>query len=483
MSTFRNCTILAGLAGAAAVAAVSTSHTPAPPAPIAEMPIIEEGMSCITNQIASTIFAEGTDPEVIAKVYNMILKPIEAEMTQRYYTGSRWPGSFGSPVDLTYSFPADGITMDAGSGNPNVLHADLNIHFGNETVWKGLFRQAFDQWEEYTGNTYTEVSDNNSFWGASGPQHGGSGRGDIRIWSRSIDGGSNTLAFNFFPGSGVGGDMVLDSAENWSSGPSINYRFFRNVITHENGHGMGLAHVCTDAANRMLMNPFATTSFDGPQQDDIRGMQRLYGDYSEPNNTNGVATDLGFFDPMDTANLFGLSVFNSDDDFYAMTVGGSSLVNVTVTPVGDTYEMAPQAGNGSCPSGPDFNAMDQHNLRVRVLTGGGAELAMADDNPVGLPESLEDVSLPGGGTFYIVVDSTDTFNSQTQLYNLFVESSIPLPPGDLNGDCVVDTADLGGIIGAFGGSGPFGDINGDGVIDTADLGILIANFGVTCDDL
>lgn len=53
--------------------------------------------------------------------------------------------------------------------------------------------------------------------------------------------------------------------------------------------------------------------------------------------------------------------------------------------------------------------------------------------------------------------------------------------GDINGDCVVDTADLGGLVGAFGGPGPFGDLNGDGAVDTADLGQIIANFGQSCD--
>ena len=52
--------------------------------------------------------------------------------------------------------------------------------------------------------------------------------------------------------------------------------------------------------------------------------------------------------------------------------------------------------------------------------------------------------------------------------------------GDINGDTTVDTADLGGLIGSFGGNGPFGDLNGDGIVDTADLGILISNFGNSC---
>jgi hypothetical protein len=53
-------------------------------------------------------------------------------------------------------------------------------------------------------------------------------------------------------------------------------------------------------------------------------------------------------------------------------------------------------------------------------------------------------------------------------------------PADINGDGVIDTADLGILIGQFGTTGPGADINGDGVVDTADLGVLIGDFGTTC---
>ncbi len=52
--------------------------------------------------------------------------------------------------------------------------------------------------------------------------------------------------------------------------------------------------------------------------------------------------------------------------------------------------------------------------------------------------------------------------------------------GDLNGDLSVDTADLGILIGEFGGAGILADINNDGVVDTADLGTLVAQFGSDC---
>ncbi len=48
--------------------------------------------------------------------------------------------------------------------------------------------------------------------------------------------------------------------------------------------------------------------------------------------------------------------------------------------------------------------------------------------------------------------------------------------GDLNGDGVVDGADLGILLNNWGGDG-VGDLNGDGVVDGADLGILLNNWG------
>ncbi len=54
----------------------------------------------------------------------------------------------------------------------------------------------------------------------------------------------------------------------------------------------------------------------------------------------------------------------------------------------------------------------------------------------------------------------------------------PYIAGDLNGDGVVDTADLGILIAAFGTNDTFSDINNDCAVDTADLGILIGNFGM-----
>jgi len=84
-----------------------------------------------------------------------------------------------------------------------------------------------------------------------------------------------------------------------------------------------------------------------------------------------------------------------------------------------------------------------------------------------------------------VVDNTPMVRDEAARQNLMTSSrsgwTVNSLVGDINGDCAVDTADLGGLVGAFGQSGPFGDLNGDGVVDTADLGLLITNFDQTCD--
>ncbi len=50
----------------------------------------------------------------------------------------------------------------------------------------------------------------------------------------------------------------------------------------------------------------------------------------------------------------------------------------------------------------------------------------------------------------------------------------PIIPEDLNNDSVVDDADLGLLLAAWGTDGPAADLNADGVVDGADLGLLLS---------
>jgi len=103
-------------------------------------------------------------------------------------------------------------------------------------------------------------------------------------------------------------------------------------------------------------------------------------------------------------------------------------------------------------------------------------------------------------------DGTESINTGQPSYALstsgiFTTTNLPALPGsltwnvqinpnditlaigsisDINGDGVVDTADLGILIAQFGTAAPVADLNNDNVVDTADLGILIGAFGTTC---
>jgi hypothetical protein len=52
----------------------------------------------------------------------------------------------------------------------------------------------------------------------------------------------------------------------------------------------------------------------------------------------------------------------------------------------------------------------------------------------------------------------------------------PPCPADLDGNRIVNGADLGIVLGNWGNSGA-GDINGDGVVNGADLGAILGAYG------
>jgi len=85
------------------------------------------------------------------------------------------------------------------------------------------------------------------------------------------------------------------------------------------------------------------------------------------------------------------------------------------------------------------------------------------------------------GDFVKVTGANGVPSSLDQEYNVLlyigaIEPAAPPCPQDLNGDNVVDGADLGTLLSAWGGPGP-ADFNGDGVVDGADLGTLLSAWG------
>lgn len=381
-------------------------------------------------------FAEGTPLEIIQRVQEQLNFPDEF----RYNLVGRWPGSQGDPIVLTWSFVPDGVTIPSGIGEgsgPNELFARMDSLFagqGGRATWVSRFQQSFDRWAALTGTSYVRLTaagvdwDDGAAWGSAG---NGTTRGDVRIGMKVIDGVSNTLAYNNFPSGG--GDMVLDRAESWNSSGSSNI-FLRDVVMHEHGHGLGIAHVCPllGGTNGRLMEPIINTSIDGPRHDDLRAGQRFYGDNDEPNNTAATATDLGSVTagvpvsrgavpPPTIPNTSILSIdADGEQDYYRFTTSFAAKIStLTVTPQGFSYDSSTQAGDGSCNSGNITDSLSAQNLNVQIIgTDGTTVLATGASQPAGSAESLSEVQLTGSpGNFYIRIYEGST-SSLTQLYTL-----------------------------------------------------------------
>ncbi len=104
---------------------------------------------------------------------------------------------------------------------------------------------------------------------------------------------------------------------------------------------------------------------------------------------------------------------------------------------------------------------------VTILPGGGPEgrdvlryLAPAGTNSTDM-------------LWYRIVDS-----SQQSSQDIAVVVTVLPHPCDLDSNGIVDGADLGLLLGAFGSAGPLGDVNQDQTVDGADLGMLLGAWTI-----
>ncbi|KAK6633344.1 hypothetical protein RUM44_003946 [Polyplax serrata] len=97
-----------------------------------------------------------------------------------------------------------------------------------------------------------------------------------------FDGPGGNLAHAYFPN--FGGDAHFDDSENWSV-TTKNGTNLIQVAVHEFGHSLGLAH---SDAKKSIMAPIYTGNWKHIQlgEDDIKGIQRLYGKKPKAKATN-----------------------------------------------------------------------------------------------------------------------------------------------------------------------------------------------------
>lgn len=414
-------------------------------------------------------------------------------------TASGNTGGAGTPITLTWSFAPDGSPIPSEGASNFISYFDglFNVTSGGSDLtqrpWFPLFQQSFDRWSQLGGITFKyEPNDSGSNLNTTAGLLGV--RGDVRIGGAFVDGANGTLAYTWLPDSG---DMVIDTGETgFYSNSSNNYRALRNTVMHELGHAFGLLHI-ESSTDQLLMEPFINNSFDGPQLDDVRGIQGLYGDALEKTNNglgNGTAArayHLGSLagGPLDvgsdatgtqvvaaTENDFVSIANNTDVDFYSFDIAAPSLLDITLTPLGGVFNQGVEGGVQS-----QFNANARSDLTLTVFASNGTTmLASANLDGAGAVESLIDLALNSAGKYFARITGAA---ANVQMYQLQLSATLipSILAGDYNEDGTVDAADYAVWRDSLGisGAGLAADGSGNGLIDDADYNIWKNNFGAT----
>ena len=410
----------------------------------------------------------------------------------------------GQPITLTWGFVDDGTAVSGGGaiiGDSDLISTFNTTFDGNprqsdhrQQPWFRFFEDSFGRWGELSGATYVfEPNDPGGTLGSSAAGALGF-RPDIRIGGTSIDGSSGTLAFNFLPDGG--GDMVLDTDDSgFFALTGGNHVRLRNTIMHEHGHGFGVRHV-ESTTDSLLMQPFISASFDGPQLDDIRAVQFYFGDANEKsfdgrgNGGVATATPLGILGDGRGLSVGGdanipnqrvspsaidfVSVSNAADiDYYSFTINAPMVVSAELIPRGGVFT---QSGQGGTPTSFDANARSDLELGILDPAGRGF-LASANDAGLGETETIDELSLTTAGTYFVRVRGTE---DTIQMYELRLTGATLIVPlqGDYNDDGVVDAADYTVWRDSLGSTVDLAaDGDGSGTIDTGDYQVWRSNFG------
>ena len=324
----------------------------------------------------------------------------------------------------------DGI-RDSGSTGGNDL---------TQRNWFSLFEQSANRISELSGVTFNfEASDDGRTFGAFNSGGVLGTRADIRIGGRSIDGqtGANTLAFASFPNTG---ETVFDTDNtSFFSQTGNNSVAFRNVLTHELFHALGIAHVESNNAG-FLLEPSINTSFDGPQLDDILTLQRNYGDALEGtnnqagNDTLNNATLLGQLLPGGSLSA-GQEVDNTaisidevgflsidddqDADFFEFNLSSLSDITFDLTPEGATYN---QSVEGAATQSA-FDSRALNDLGLRIFDQLGTQVATLNQFGIGASESLSQTF--SAGNYFVEVFGS---NDDIQLYTLDISAAVVTDP-------------------------------------------------------
>lgn len=152
----------------------------------------------------------------------------------------------------------------------------------------------------------------------------------------------------------------------------------------------------------------------------MRGLQRQYGDWAEPNDSFATAKSLGTLPPPQGGLPIVYTVQNlalEDNgmfDCYAFSIPVSARLTVAVTPIGTAYQTGPVGGSATT-----VDALRVHDLAFDVLDADGVTvLASVNGKGAGGTESIADLYVPRRAGSHQVVVRSVSGTDDVQRYEL-----------------------------------------------------------------
>ncbi|XP_014715508.1 collagenase 3 [Equus asinus] len=165
----------------------------------------------------------------------------------------------------TLKWPKMNLTYRIVNYTPDLTHSEV----------EKAFKKAFKVWSDVTPLNFTRLYNGTADIMIS---FGTKEHGDFY----PFDGPSGLLAHAFPPGPNYGGDAHFDDDETWTSS-SKGYNLFL-VAAHEFGHSLGLDHSKDPGALMFPIYTYTGKSHFVLPDDDVQGIQYLYGPGDEDPN-------------------------------------------------------------------------------------------------------------------------------------------------------------------------------------------------------
>ncbi|MBI2477886.1 MAG: pre-peptidase C-terminal domain-containing protein, partial [Planctomycetia bacterium] len=344
---------------------------------------------------------------------------------------------------LTWSVVADGAPVPGVKGEasgPSTLMATFDAACGSREPWVTIVAEAIESWDAIAGVNLVYLPTDDGAMQYYSPAAPGV-RGDIRIAGHFIDGPGKIVAIGTYP---AHSDITLDVSE--PAFLACDLDVLRAAVVHEVGHALGLTHFYGPTGISVMGQTLNVGNL-WPRFDDIRRAQSIYGDPLEPNNAIETASDVGALPNF--SKIVSVSIQNAaDQDLFKFTVDAGKQLTVQLVPDGEPYLRGDSSNAVQL-----FDPRNQNDLSLQILDASGSVLASANSNPAGAIETIENLSLPAAGNYFVRIIGS---GNATQMFRLELGlGDVNVPPADFVVNTFADTPD------AIPGDGKAGDSNGN----------------------